>query len=161
MSHFNLKTLSFYGVAISSVLVLFKVVSAYGETNLKASPEIGGIYKIVETQNLPACLAEKQLSLTIEQSGIYLFGNLAEQSIKTEDKSKSTVPLSGDFKDQDIIMSGQGDLPNCAPALQLTIQARREKDNLIGTIKEGASSTEGGSFTAQYQAEAEKETEGH
>jgi hypothetical protein len=36
MSHFNAKTLSFYGIAIGSVLLLFKTVSAYGETKLKA-----------------------------------------------------------------------------------------------------------------------------
>jgi hypothetical protein len=33
MNHLSLKSLAFYGVAIGSVALLFKVVSAYGETN--------------------------------------------------------------------------------------------------------------------------------
>lgn len=55
MSHFNLKSLAFYGVAIGSVLVLFKTVTAYGESNLKAPDKIGGIYRL-EAQNLPECI---------------------------------------------------------------------------------------------------------
>ncbi len=165
MSHFNLKSLSFYGVAISSVLVLFKVVSAYGETNLTAAPEIGGTYKIVETQNLPDCLANQALSLTIEQSGVYLFGNLAEQAAaeqatETKTQNNATFPLSGDFEGEDIVMSGQGNLPNCDPGLQLTVQGRREKDKLVGTMVESAGGGAAGSFTAQYQVE-EKPAEGH
>ena len=75
MSHFNLKSLAFYGIAISSVVVLFKVVTAYGETNLKAPPPIGGPYRI-SAQNLPGCLKADTLVLNIKQSGIYLFGSL-------------------------------------------------------------------------------------
>lgn len=62
-------------MAISSVVVLFKVVTAYGETNLKAPPAIGGPYRI-STQNLPGCLKANRLVLNIKQSSIYLFGSL-------------------------------------------------------------------------------------
>ncbi|QFS47250.1 hypothetical protein GXM_04740 [Nostoc sphaeroides CCNUC1] len=53
MNHFNLKSLIFYGVAISSVLVLFKTVTVYGENNLKAPPAINGRYRLTLSENLP------------------------------------------------------------------------------------------------------------
>jgi hypothetical protein len=164
MSHFNVKTLSFYGVAISSVLALFKIVSAYGETNLTAAPKIGGTYQIVESQNLPACLADKKLNLTIEQSGVYLSGNLSEASDKsteTLENAKAEFALSGDFKNPEIMMSGQGNLANCEPGLPLTVQGRIEKTGLIGTLEESGSSSNGGTFTAQYQEVKAESSEGH
>lgn len=149
MSHFSAKSLTFYGVAITSVLALFKVVSAYGESNLSAAPEVGGVYQITQSQNLPDCLTEQKLNLTIEQSGIYLFGSLAVPS-KSTDKDQMEVPLSGDFKEQQIIMSGKGNLANCDSELQLTIEGQREKDNLIGKINESSTNSEG-TFVARYQ----------
>jgi len=160
MSHFSAKSLTFYGVAISSVLILFKVVSAYGETNLNAAPEIGGIYQIALSQNLPDCLAEQKVNLTVEQSGIYLFGNLAGQSGGANEKNKIEFPLSGDFKNQEIIMSGKGNLANCDSELQLTIQGHREKDNLIGKIKDNSSGSEG-TFIAHYQEVKSDSSEEH
>jgi hypothetical protein len=44
MSHFNVKSLIFYGTAICSVVTLFTIVTAYGEANLKASRPIDGDY---------------------------------------------------------------------------------------------------------------------
>jgi hypothetical protein len=161
MSHFNLKTLSFYGVAIGSVLVLFKVVSTYGEKNLIAASEIGGLYQIVENQNLPDCLADQKLNLTIEQSGVYLFGNLADQAVAADDKSRPTFPLSGNFKNEEIVMAGQGQLASCDPGLQLTIQGRRDQNSLVGTIQE-TSGAAAGSFIAQYQeVKEESANKGH
>ena len=43
MNHLSLKSLAFYGIAIGSVALLFKVVSAYGETNLKAARQLGEV----------------------------------------------------------------------------------------------------------------------
>lgn len=37
-SHFSPKSLLFYGTMIGSVAILFRVVSGYGEANLKAPP---------------------------------------------------------------------------------------------------------------------------
>jgi len=68
MSHFNFKSLTFYGIAITSVLALFKVVTAYGESNLNASTSINGRYRLSYTQ--PNCRQANALLLTIEQSGI-------------------------------------------------------------------------------------------
>jgi hypothetical protein len=158
MSHFSLKSLSFYGVAISSVLILFKVVSTYGENNLAAASQIGGLYQIVESQNLPDCLAQQKLNLTVEQSGRYLFGNLTSLSAAA-DKKADAFRLSGDFKDPEIILSGKGNLANCNPGLALAIQGRVENGGLTGTIR----SPDGleGSFTAQHQAVEAVPSEAH
>ena len=86
MSHFNLKSLTFYGVMIGSVLVLFNIVSVYGESSLKAPPNIAGNY-LLENLNLPDCLKSEKLSLTIAQSGIYLTGRLTTES--------QTIKLNG------------------------------------------------------------------
>ena len=55
MTHFNLKSLTFYGGAITAVVVLFEVVTAYGESNLKAPINIDGRYRLSYTQQ-PDCL---------------------------------------------------------------------------------------------------------
>jgi hypothetical protein len=159
MSHFNVKTLSFYGIAITSVLVLFKVVSTYGETKLNAAADINGTYQLASVENLPSCLEGKKLNLDIEQSGIYLFGNLA---ILPEATSASAVeiPLSGDFKDNQVIMSGKGNLAGCDAGLQLAIQGKREQQNLVGQIKDVVAQTEG-AFVAQYQEPKPGAAEGH
>jgi hypothetical protein len=39
MKHVKCKTLAFYALTIVPVLVLFKAVTAYGESNLKAPPK--------------------------------------------------------------------------------------------------------------------------
>jgi hypothetical protein len=82
MNHLSLKSLAFYGVAIGSVALLFKVVSAYGETNLKAAPAIGGSYRF-DAKSLPECLKSDSLVLTIEQSGsVKMRGIVEGESLK-------------------------------------------------------------------------------
>lgn len=90
MSHFNLKTLSFYGAMIGSVLVLFNIVSNYGENTLKAPVKIAGNY-LLESSNLPDCLKSKKLNLTIEQSGIYLAGELSLNLPDAENSNSSEI----------------------------------------------------------------------
>jgi hypothetical protein len=155
MSHFSLKSLSFYGVAITTVLGLFKIVTAYGETNIKATAKIDGSYEIVENKNLPDCLQDQKLNLIIEQSGIYLFGHLSLQP-KSNQSHTIAIPLSGNFKKEEIVLSGTAKLDNCNSQLQLTIQAHKEKNNLIGQIKEKFNPTEG-IFTA-YQKQSKPES---
>jgi hypothetical protein len=109
MSHFSLKSLTFYGVAIGSVLVLFKVVTAYGETSLKAAPAISDRYRLTLAENLPNCEKSKSLMLNIQQSGIYLNGSLVPETANTE-KSKANAPkptLTGLFKNQQLNLTGQ------------------------------------------------------
>jgi hypothetical protein len=162
MSHFNAKTLSFYGIAIGSVLLLFKVVSTYGETRLNAAADIDGSYQFASVENLPDCLQGQQLNLNIEQSGVYLFGNLEVQA-QAKSESAVEIPLSGDFKNNQIVMSGKGNVANCDSKLQLTIQGKREDKNLVGQIQDNLAKTEG-AFVAKYQkekSESSESAEGH
>jgi hypothetical protein len=113
MSHFNLKSLAFYGIAIGSVALLFKVVTAYGETNLKAAPAIAGSYRF-DSKTLPECLQSDSLVLTIEQSGVYLSGNLRSGSSKPqpETTTEEKPTLTGKWENQGLILSGF--VPNLA-----------------------------------------------
>lgn len=108
MSHFNLKSLAFYGIAISSVVVLFKVVTAYGNTNLKAPPAMGGFYEI-NTSNLPQCLPGDSLLLNIQQSGVYLFADLEQNASNIKDVSvnKSRPSLNGRLSNQQFSLNGK------------------------------------------------------
>lgn len=167
MSHFSPKTLSFYGVAISSVLLLFKTVSAYGETKLNAPPHIDGSYQFLQTENLPACLQDQQLILNVDQSGVYLFGNLAiapsgtkvdihndpavqAKSSKSGEASVVEIPFNGSFEDNQMIMSGKGEVANCDSGVQLTIQGQQQGDNFVGQLKDDLAKTEG-ALVAKYQ----------
>ena len=107
MSHFNLKSLIFYGVAIGSVVVLFKVVTAYGESSLKASPPIEGRYRI-DAKNLPGCLQAEALVLEIQQSGIYLNGSLlpTNNAADSDKIVKEKPSLIGKFSEQKLSISG-------------------------------------------------------
>ena len=82
MSHFSLKSLAFYAVAIGSVVLLFKAVTTYGKT-MKAPPSIDGSYRIT-TQKLPGCLNSENLLLIIQQSGVYLNGYLVSVQTKKQ-----------------------------------------------------------------------------
>ncbi|NJO95371.1 MAG: hypothetical protein HC775_04445 [Hyellaceae cyanobacterium CSU_1_1] len=173
MSHFNVKTLSFYGVAIGSVLLLFKVVSAYGETKLKAPQNIDGSYQFVQTENLPDCLQGQQLKLNVEQSGVYLFGNLEVASPGVDDdravQPKSSqgkgveIPFNGSFENNQIIMSGKGNVANCDSQVQLTVQGQHKNGNLVGQINDNVAKTKG-AFVAKFQKSklpSAESTEGH
>ncbi len=107
MSHFNLKSFTLYSLTIGAVVVLFKVVSAFGETNLKAPPAIGGSYQI-NAQKLPGCLKLDALVLDIKQSGIYLFGSLlpAKTDVKTATVAEEKPSLNGRYNNQQLILEG-------------------------------------------------------
>ncbi|WP_190516621.1 hypothetical protein [Planktothrix sp. FACHB-1365] len=101
-NHFNLKSLAFYGTMMGSVLLLFKGVTAYGESQLKAPVTIGGDYSI-KLDTPPNCLKDKDLTLKIEQSGIYIFANL---SVEKSEYNLDKIALNGKFKDQEMSLSG-------------------------------------------------------
>jgi len=107
MTKIDWKLLGFYGIAIGSVVVLFKVVSTYGESNLKAPAGIAGSYRI-EAQNLPGCLKSERLQLSIKQSGIFLNGSLLPETggeeLKTNTEEKSS--LFGKWENQKLSLSG-------------------------------------------------------
>jgi hypothetical protein len=70
-----------------SLPYFLKFVTAYGETNLKAAPAIAGDYRF-DAQNWPECLKSDSLVLTIEQSGVYLSGNLKSDNSPVDGKKK-------------------------------------------------------------------------
>ncbi|MHC5599748.1 MAG: hypothetical protein ACYTXC_28090 [Nostoc sp.] len=105
MNHFNFKSLAFYGVAIISVLVLFKTVSAYGEKNLKAPPIVNGRYRLTLAENLPNCEKSDTLTLNIEQSGIYLNASVLPANANADTDEKHS--LAGILKNQQLNLSGK------------------------------------------------------
>lgn len=116
MGQLKLKSLSFYGIAIGSVMILFKIVSTYGDANLasKTPDAIGGRYPI-KSSNLPPCLGNKALTLNISQSGIYLNGSLftsgfsaAKIASEAEGVNSEGKPtLSGKLKNQVFSLTGK------------------------------------------------------
>lgn len=115
-THFSRKSLSFYGVIIVGVIVLFRIVSWYGETYLTAPANIAGEY--LSEQSLPGCPPSLRLALTIQQSGIYLHGALqlieAAQETSTQSTSPATKPdltLRGALEQQQISLTGSALLP--------------------------------------------------
>ncbi|WP_445635530.1 Lipoprotein [Nostoc sp. DSM 114161] len=105
MNHFNFKSFAFYGVAISSVLLLFKTVSAYGENNLKAPPKVSDRYRLTLAENLPNCEKSDTLTLNIEQSGIYLNASVLPADANADIDEKHS--LMGILKNQQLNLSGK------------------------------------------------------
>lgn len=105
MNHFNLKSLTFYGSAIAAVVVLFEVVTAYGESNLKAPIDIDGRYRLFYTQQ-PNCLNSNAPVLTIQQSGIYLNGFLSPAQTKAVPTSAEKPTLTGQMSNQQLSLVG-------------------------------------------------------
>lgn len=168
MNHLSLKSLAFYGIAIGSVSLLFKVVTAYGEANLKAPPAIAGSYRF-DAKNLPECLKSDFLVLTIEQSGVYLSGNLRSgTSDGDRQKTAEEKPaLFGKWENQGLSLSGT--VPNLAGCSESTVTGENssvklrgivEKERLTGKIslKDGAAATD---FTAQREVAAQPQKQQH
>jgi hypothetical protein len=123
MNHFSLKSLSFYGVAIASVLGLFKIVTLYGETRLTASPPIAGSYRLTPSGE-SSCLG-KNPRIAIEQSGIYLRGTLST--------AETSVSLDGRFQGVSLQLQGSGG-KSCADPV--VIEAIVEGKSLRGKVAE-------------------------
>ena len=163
-NHFSLKSLSFYGGAIAFVVVLFSVVTTYGESKLKASQKIDGRYQI-PAQDLPGCLKSEQLILLVQQSGIYLTGSLlASETAETLGKRAAERPsMTGDWDNQRLSLHGDASfLPKCQGAV--TIQGAIAQQTLNGTLNlnsaPGAASGEI-PFTAKLEAPQPKQAQGH
>jgi hypothetical protein len=159
MNHLSLKSLAFYGIAIGSVALLFKVVSTYGERNLTAAPAIGGIYRF-DAKSLPECLKSDSLVLTIEQSGVYLSGNLRSGSSEADSEkiTEEAPPLHGKWETQGLSLSGV--VPNLTGCSDSTATGQNssvkmrgivERESLKGKISltDKAGATD---FTAQKEA---------
>lgn len=106
-SHFNVKSLSFYAIAIGSVLLLFNVVTAYGEKNLKAPQTIGGRYRLTFNKPLPGCSQVAPVMLQLDQSGVYINAALLKPVAQTQTMSAEQKPtLTGLFNNRQINLAG-------------------------------------------------------
>lgn len=172
MSHFNAKTLSFYGIAISSVVVLFNVVSAYGNANLKAPRFMGGGYRI-DAQNLPGCLKSDTLVLDIKQSGIYLVGSLlpAKTDARTATIADEKPSLHGRLNNQQLNLEGEipwitscnnsaGQADASRRPLSVKIQGVVNEETLTGQIALSSTST-AAEFTSRREAQKEEQGSAH
>lgn len=148
--HLDRNHLSFYGIAITSVLALFKIVSSYGEHSLKAPPPISGTYQI-QSSNFPACLKTQSLPLKIDQSGVFLFAHLAN------------LPLDGRMQDNQINLTGNSSsLANCSFTQNTTLNIQASiKDNFLSGEIIWDKTTPKSLFTATREAVKETLPEKH
>ncbi|MBV9388809.1 MAG: hypothetical protein JOZ78_20490 [Chroococcidiopsidaceae cyanobacterium CP_BM_ER_R8_30] len=163
MSHFNFKSIAFYGTAIAFVVVLFEAVTAYGEKNLKAPVAIDGSYPLSFTSNSPVCLKSTPLLLNINQSGTYLNASLSPKSANspaptTSSPAKATqISLTGRLNNQQVNLLSAAKAkicPNGIPPSQISIQGQVEIQGQEGkSLKGNLTSIPGDNiaFTAQRQ----------
>jgi hypothetical protein len=160
MDHFNFSHLKFYIIAISGVVILFSVVSAYGEKNLNPPPKLSGSYKI-ESENLPDCLKDKPLQLMIEQSGVYISGSLqsTQDTSGNISTSEKNLPLKGKWQDGKFSVVGSiTEIKECDRNQPLTITATLTDKKLVGKIAFSSATSD---FTAQMQELDRKPTVDH
>jgi hypothetical protein len=158
-NHFNFKSLAFYGIAIASVLILFNVVTAYGEKNLQAPAAIEGRYPLTLAQNLPICPQESNLVLDIQQSGIYFNGSLlpANTDAAKAKASQKRPTITGKMSNQKLSMAGivpGSTLCNSQASQQIDIQSQVDGKTLKGQIAL-AGIPKAIEFTAQQEAPAQ------
>ncbi len=176
MSQFNLKSLTFYGGAIAAVVVLFEVVTAYGENNLKAPINIDGRYRLSYTQQ-PDCLNSNAPILTIQQSGIYLNGSLLPAQTNAEPTSaEKKTTLTGQISNQQLSLVGTVPTSTVCNNISQAEVSNRPKDNSPSSITiqsrlQGEKTLEGQmtisdmpkviGFTAQREAPAQPSKSSH
>lgn len=159
-SHFNLKSLSFYGAAIAFVIILFSAVTTYGEANLKAAQKIDGRYQI-PAQDLPGCLKSEQLILLVQQSGIYLTGSLltADTADTLEKRATERPSMTGNWENQRLSLQGDASyLPKCQG--EVKIQGAIAQQTLNGTLNLSAAPGDI-PFTGKLEAPQPKKTNEH
>ncbi|MBW4579174.1 MAG: hypothetical protein KME42_06340 [Tildeniella nuda ZEHNDER 1965/U140] len=159
-SHFTLKSLSFYGSAIAFVIILFSVVTTYGEANLKAAEKIDGRYQI-PAQDLPGCLKSEQLILLVQQSGIYLTGSLltADTADTLEKRATERPSMTGNWENQRLTLHGDASyLPKCQGEVKL--QGTIAQQSLNGTLNLSATPSDI-PFSAKLEAPQPTQSQGH
>ncbi len=173
MSHFNFKSLAFYGGAIAVVVVLFSTVTSYGETHLKAPAAVDGSYRL-SFGHLPDCLKSNPLVLNIQQSGSYLSASLLPTNTnnnKGATAAKAKPTLTGRLNNQQLSLSGTAPLLSVCNNVSQAEPSGSTKDNhptlvkILGQVegknlqgKMNLSSIPGDiGFTAQLEAPAPPE----
>lgn len=166
MSHFNLKSLTFYGGAIGAVVILFTAVTAYGNSHLKAPPAVDGRYRL-NAQNLPGCLKTDSLILTIQQSGEYLGGVLSPANAVEKKGTQKKSTLTGELQNQQLSLAGPVPLiASCNQSANPTgasgrpssvkIQGQLQGKSLVGQLILNSTS-ESGQFSAEKEPPEEKQ----
>jgi hypothetical protein len=151
----NFKHLSFYLFAISFVIILFTLVTSYGENNLKAATKIDGTYKIETNFKSEFNCPSIPLQLIVQQSGIYLNAALIPIELKSEAKPKVQISeLSGKFQQNQLSLSGKSQI--CKS--DLLIEAQISNKNLIGKIVSKGITT---NFTATQIEPSELKTKSY
>jgi hypothetical protein len=154
LNHLNRRSLTFYGVAITSVVILFQAVSTYGEANLKAPPDLRGQYQVAVTPALD-CLQTAGASqpslllLTLQQSGIYMTADLRVVKNASEEllpealvqASKQRPSLIGKIDDQSFLLEGSSSLlTGCAATnptqpVSVMLKAKPQDKQLVGSLQ--------------------------
>ncbi len=146
MNHLNFKSLSFYSIAICSVLLLFKTVTNYGEKNLKAPLSLKESYRLTLAEKLPDCNQPDTILLNIHQSGVYLNGFFVPANINSQQTStiEEHPTLNGRYKNKNISLIGKipnyilcknTDAANQKSHRIVSLQMQVEnQDNLIGQM---------------------------
>jgi hypothetical protein len=153
MHRFSIKSLSFYTVAITSVLLLFKVVTAYGENKLKAPKLISGKYDITLTENLSGC-KKNTLVLDIQQSGIFLNASISSTAINNEKfAGREKKPLlNGKFNNNSFSLSGRVNNFSLCNVMTETVvkqEPQNTNSNTFDSLTLQASSSSKGRFSGQ------------
>ncbi|MBD2107554.1 hypothetical protein [Nodosilinea sp. FACHB-13] len=137
MSHFDRKSLIFYGVAISSVVTLFSVVSRYGTTHLKAPTAIGGNYQLQIEPN-EQCSEPPALELRLQQSGVFVNGALAAASSEAKPAEVGGEPfnLDGRWRSPNLDLVGRSPaMTVCGqPVERVAIAGTHEGDSFSGQL---------------------------
>ena len=120
MTLFSAKSIGLYSLAIGSAIVFFNVVTSYGEANLKAPMPVDGNY-LITAQNLPTCLQQQQLTLKIQQSGMYLNASLTTDRLASNSIGNPRPTFSGRFHDRQVDLSGLIPANICPQGSQLQI----------------------------------------
>lgn len=106
MNIFSVKSIGLYSLAIGSAIGFFQIVTSYGEANIKAPISIAGDY-LINTQNLPGCLDRQQLTLKLQQSGIYLNASLINNDRKGSlNQQQEKTTFSGRLHDRQLDLVG-------------------------------------------------------
>ena len=139
-SHFSIKSLSFYAIAIGSVLLLFNVVTAYGEKNLKAPQTIGGRYCLTFNNPLPGCSQVAPLMLQLDQSGTYVNAAILKKEVQNSMSAEEKLTLTGLFKESQLSLAGNVDKSVLCGFTQesgeraIAINSKIDGDKLVGEI---------------------------
>lgn len=122
MNIFSAKSIGLYSVAIGSAIAFFQFITSYGEANIKAPSSIGGNY-LINTQNLPDCLQQKQLIFKLQQSGIYLNASIITDKQNTNKTREPRPTFSGKLTGRSLNLSGTVPTDICPQSSQLQIDA--------------------------------------